>query len=81
MTMTAHRIRRGETMLYVMPYETASGRPVVFRQDVETFETKRSSMTAGEARQLRREGREVPLGSTPAWCDPEAPRTGAVRST
>lgn len=73
MTATAHRLHRDGTVVYVMPYEDA-GRRVMYRQDPETFETTRDTVSALKARRLAESGREVSLAETPAWADPQAPR-------
>ena len=71
-TRTAVRVRRGDRVLYLMPY-TDQGRCVLFEQDAASFETTRDTVDAVRARTLRAAGREVPLHVTPAWCDPAAP--------
>lgn len=72
MTRAAYRVRRGDTVLYVMPYEDR-GRRVMYKQDVESFETTRETVGVLRARTLARAGREVPRYVTPAWADPQAP--------
>jgi hypothetical protein len=73
----AYRLRRGDTVLYVMPFEE-QGRRVVYRQDVESFDTTRETVDVLRARRLASEGREVGLYETPAWCDPRAPRDSSA---
>ena len=69
---TAVRVRRGDRVLYLMPY-TDQGRRVLFEQDATTFATTRETVDDERARTLRAAGREVALALTPAWCDPAAP--------
>lgn len=78
MTAAAFRLRDGDNVVYVMPFEDVPGRRVVYRQDIETFDTTRDTVPAQEARTLASRGSEVPLYETPAWADPAAPRTTAT---
>jgi hypothetical protein len=68
-----YRVRRGDTVVYLMPYEDAPGRRVVYEQDVESFDTRRRTVGRERARTLAESGREVELYETPAWADPTAP--------
>lgn len=74
----AYRVRDGDTVLYVMPFEDIPGRRVVYRQDIESFDTQRDTVASHRARTLASRGRSVPLVETPAWCDPAAPRNPSV---
>lgn len=58
--------------VFLMPYADA-GQRVVFEQDPETFQTTQRTVSDARARELARAGRQVPLWTTPAWCDPAAP--------
>jgi hypothetical protein len=78
MTGSAYRVHRDGEIIYVLPaVDAVPGRRVVYRQDPETFDTQRDTVSAQEARTLVESGREVSLAETPAWCDPAAPRTPA----
>lgn len=77
MTDTAYRLRDGETVVYVLPFEDRPGRRVVYRQHTKTFDTERDTVSVQEARRLAERGRSVPLVETPAWADPAAPRGAA----
>lgn len=72
----AYRVRDGDTVLYVMSFEDVPGRRVVYRQDIEDFDTTRDTVPVQKARTLASRGSEVPLYETPAWCDKQR----AVRS-
>ncbi|MFB6073357.1 MAG: hypothetical protein ABEJ88_10385 [Halobacterium sp.] len=74
MTAKAVRVHKDDIVLYVTRLETDAGRRIVYEQDPESFETERRTLRPLRARTLARKGKEVPLGETPAWCDPQAPR-------
>jgi len=72
MTGSAHRVRRNGCVLYVMPDRGRETR-LLYRQDAETLETERTTVSNRRACELAQRGRETPLWTTPAWCDPDAP--------
>jgi hypothetical protein len=78
MSEAAYRLRDGDMVLYVMPFEDASGKRVVYEQDALSFDTERHTVPAEQAHRLASRGCSVQLAETPAWCDPAAPRNVAV---
>lgn len=79
MTGNAHRLVDDGMIVYVMAYED-HGRPVVYRQDPETFQTTRETVTPEKARTLRERAATVPDYVTPAWADPQAPAAASART-
>lgn len=76
----AYRLVDDGMIVYVMAYED-HGRPVVYRQDPETFQTQRDTVSPEEARTLRQRAASVPDYVTPSWADPRAPTAASKRTT
>lgn len=65
--------RRGDTVVYVLPWTDAGGARVAYEQDAD-YTTERITLTERALQELESTTiREVPVSCTPAWCDPEAP--------